>query len=139
MTSKRFQSLLEEARQTDNYWIADAQIKFTEQLHDLMEQRGVSKSELSRRIDTSPAYVTKVMSGSTNFTLTTMVRLARALGGRLQFRICAQEDHGKWVHVQGVRPARPELEKQRFRRVNVSLNDSHYEQADENELISASA
>lgn len=94
MASKRFQKLLEEARQGDDYWIADAQIKFTEQLHELMERRQISKSELARRIGSSPAYITKIMRGSTNFTLASMVQLVRALDGDLQVNVCAAEDYG---------------------------------------------
>lgn len=87
MASKRFQKLLEQARQGDDYWIAEAQVEFTEQLHELMQRRRATKSELARRIGSSPAYVTKVMRGSTNFTLATMVRLTRALEGRLEIKI----------------------------------------------------
>jgi len=97
MTSKRFQNLLDQARQADDYWIADAQVSFTESLHDLMERRQVSKSELARRIDSSPAYITKVMRGSTNFTLASMVRLVRALGGKLQIEVRADDEYGQEI------------------------------------------
>ena len=95
MASKRFQKLLEEARQGDDYWIADAQIAFTEQLHELMERRQITKSELARRIGSSPAYITKVLRGSTNFTLASMVRLVRALDGDLQIAIRTDDKHAQ--------------------------------------------
>lgn len=139
MVSKRFQKLLEQARQGDDYWIAAAQVEFTEQLHELMQRRRATKSELARRIGSSPAYVTKVMRGSTNFTLASMVRLVRALGGHLQFRVCAREDQSRWIHVHGSRPARPEVTNQTFRPLGITLNDSQFGPDAEDELISDTA
>ncbi len=140
MVSKRFQNLLKKARKTDDYWIADAQVEFTEGLHDLMQRRNVSKSELARRMDTSPAYITKVMRGTTNFTLATMVRLVRALNGRLHLRVCAEEDRSQWLHdIHGHRPIRPGIPHQSFREVPLSHNDNQYETANDNEAITATA
>ena len=70
MTTKRsFKSLIDQAKKRDSYWVGKAIHDFTEELVALMELRGVNKSELERRIDTSPAYVTKVLRGDTNFTI----------------------------------------------------------------------
>ena len=35
----------------------------------LMEQQAISKAELAKRMGVSPAYITKVLRGSNNFTL----------------------------------------------------------------------
>jgi len=143
MTSKRFQRLLEQAREQDDYWIHDALHEFTEGLYALMEQREVSKSELARRIDSSPAYVTKVMRGNTNFTLASMVRLVRALGGQLKVKVCADEDWAQWVHVRSQRPARPRVQQQAFRQIDLSRNDGRYDcrydQEQQDERLTAAA
>ena len=41
----------------------------TEEMCLLMEQQGISKSELAKRMGVSPAYITKVLRGANNFTL----------------------------------------------------------------------
>ncbi len=52
----------------------------TELVSRAMEQQGVSKSELARRIGKSKAYVTQVLGGKTNMTLRTLSDLAAAVG-----------------------------------------------------------
>ena len=53
----------------------------------MMEANGVSRGELARRLEVSPAYITKVLRGNVNFTLDSMVRLVRGAGGRSVFRL----------------------------------------------------
>jgi transcriptional regulator with XRE-family HTH domain len=101
MAEKTFSSLLAKAKERDSYWTARAVHEFTEDLYRLMEQRGVNKAELARRLDSSPAYVTKVLRGNTNFTIESMVRLARALEGRLCLHVGRSEGQTRWFDVIG--------------------------------------
>ena len=87
MVKKTFSSLLVRAKERDSYWTARAVHGFTEDLCRLMKQRGVSKAELARRLGSSPAYVTRVLRGNTNFTIESMVRMVRALDGRLSLQV----------------------------------------------------
>ena len=61
-----------------------------------MEEQRVSRAELARRMGTSRAYVTKLLDGSANFTLTTMVKVAMALGGALHLHIADQHAATRW-------------------------------------------
>ena len=74
-----FKSLFAEAEKSLAYWVEGAVLDFTSDMLKAMETQGVSRSELARRIDASPAYVTKILRGSTNFTLESMVKVAMAL------------------------------------------------------------
>lgn len=87
MKAKSFAELFARAEKTNEYWTADAIYSFTENLHRLTEEMGVSRSELARRLGTSPAYVTKIFRGDVNFTVETMVKLARAIGYGLELRL----------------------------------------------------
>ncbi len=89
MSQKSFSALKERVKNLEYYWIADAKHTFTEELFKLARVKGVSKSELARRLGKSPAYITKVFRGDTNFTLATMIRLVRALGGRLHIHVAS--------------------------------------------------
>ena len=87
MKRKTFSELFQEAERHEDYWVAGAIMEFTESLVREMERQGLSRVELARRLGASPAYVTKILRGKVNFTLATMVRLARALGTELHVQL----------------------------------------------------
>ena len=78
-TEARFEELARASRSRDSYWLSRAILEFTEQVYGAMEEEAVSKSALAERLNTSSAYVTKMLRGDTNFTLKTMVKVARRL------------------------------------------------------------
>jgi transcriptional regulator with XRE-family HTH domain len=84
---KSFRDLFERARKRDEYWIARYKLEFTEQLHRLMVQKGETRASLAKKLGKSPAYITKIFRGNVNFTLESMVRLVRALGGGLRIEM----------------------------------------------------
>jgi transcriptional regulator with XRE-family HTH domain len=81
VTAKTFADLYREAEKHDDYWVAGLIHDFTEALARRMEEQGVSRAELARRLGTSQAFVTKVLRGNVHLTLATLVKLARAVGG----------------------------------------------------------
>jgi transcriptional regulator with XRE-family HTH domain len=87
MKKKSFKELIDEAKDRDTYWTASMILDFTEGLHKIMEANGVTRSDLARRLRVSPAYITKVLRGNVNFTVDSMVRLARAAGGEVSIHI----------------------------------------------------
>jgi transcriptional regulator with XRE-family HTH domain len=70
------------AKQNPAYWAEDLLLVAAERLRDAMDQEGVTRSELARRLDVSPAYITKVLRGHANMSLETLARLAFFLGKR---------------------------------------------------------
>jgi transcriptional regulator with XRE-family HTH domain len=84
---KSFKDLFESARKRDEYWIARYKLEFTEQLQRLMEQKRETRASLARKLGKSPAYLTKIFRGNVNFTMESMVRLVRALGGSLRIEM----------------------------------------------------
>lgn len=97
MEEKSFRKLFEEAEKHDDYWISALILDFTENLHRLMKKKNIKKSELAKQLGTSAAYITKVLRGDANFTLKTMFRLAKAVGGNLQLRVVSDETEIQWV------------------------------------------
>lgn len=86
-----FKDTFEAAAEQDEFWTELAILEFTSQLSRLMQEQNISKVELARRLGTSPAYVTKVFRGDANFTMRSMVKLARILGGRFAPKVDAPE------------------------------------------------
>ncbi|MBI4660753.1 MAG: helix-turn-helix transcriptional regulator [Verrucomicrobia bacterium] len=85
--SKSLPSLLARARGSKAYALEGVKLEFTEQIVALMEAAGVSKAMLAARLAVAPAYVTKVLGGTTNFTLESMAKIARALGAELRLQL----------------------------------------------------
>lgn len=83
MKPRTFPELFQEAERHEDYWVAGAILEFTEGVVREMERQGITRTELAQRLGATPAYVTKILRGKVNFTLATMVRLARALDAEL--------------------------------------------------------
>lgn len=125
--SKQNYNPLDRFRGTLDYELANAEMDFTDSLETLMQRRGVNNSELARRIETSPAYITKILRGSTNFTLETMVKLVRALDGELHVRACAKEDQARWFHAirsDGIKASRTSSIPKPTKRTQYRLGES---------------
>lgn len=86
-----FEHLFELAAEQEEFWTATAIMEFTEELSRWMEQNRVSRSELAARIGVSAPYITKILKGNVNFTIDTMVRLARAVGANLQLHLAPMD------------------------------------------------
>jgi transcriptional regulator with XRE-family HTH domain len=87
-----FAKLLEEAKKRDAYWVADAIYTFTKELHQLTENKGLSRDELACLTGFSPAYITRIFRGDVNLNIHTMVRLARCVGARLHLHLVPEGD-----------------------------------------------
>lgn len=92
-----YRQLLLDARSSVDYWVDVPITEFVEGIHRLMEERGVSRAELARRLGTSRAYVTKLLGGNANFTLETMTKVAMALGAKVHVHVSDQAAHTRWV------------------------------------------
>lgn len=96
MKYKSFEEFFEEARKHLDFWVEGAILEVTEELYRKMEELGLTKSELARRVGTSPAYVTKVFRGDANFTLKTIVKFARALESDVRFHLAPHRSITYW-------------------------------------------
>jgi transcriptional regulator with XRE-family HTH domain len=107
MKKKSFKELIDEAKGRDTYWTASMILDFTEGLHKIMEANGVTRSDLARRLGVSPAYITKVLRGNVNFTVDSMVRLARAAGGEVSIHIAPRNkrERNSSYRKQGMKKA----------------------------------
>jgi transcriptional regulator with XRE-family HTH domain len=103
-----YRQMFEKAEASVDYWLAGPVTDFTEDLCRLMKEKKISRAELARRIGSSRPYVTKLLSGSANFTLTTMVKLAMAVGGALRIHISDRQAVTHWHdEIRGEGKSRP--------------------------------
>ena len=86
---KSFAGIFDQTRQTDAFWEEGAILSFTGSVMERLEALGMTKKNLADMLNVSPAYVTKLIGGSNNFTLRTMVRIARQLKCELNISLRA--------------------------------------------------
>jgi predicted transcriptional regulator len=89
-------------------------LSFTEEVLRRMEEVGMTKSDLASKLDVEPAAVSKLIGGTNNFTLKTMVRIARALRSRLKFSLSA------------IKPVSPTYHEELIVSRNVSASPRYY-------------
>lgn len=70
---------LERAKTRLAYYEEGLFIDVAARVIDAMENRDVTRSELARRLNVSPAYITKVLRGHANLSLESLAKLAFAL------------------------------------------------------------
>lgn len=97
--NKSFKELAEQARKSNAYFVQGAILDFTEDVVSRMEAQGITKAELANRIGSSPAFVTKLLSGSNNFTLETMVKVSLAVEGELRVHVHPKGSICHWIDV----------------------------------------
>ena len=107
MKANSFTKLFEKAKERETYLTASIILEFTEGLYELMQVNNLSRKELAKRLGTSPAYITKILRGDINFTVDSMVRLAKAAGGIIQIHVGQEEV--RWFEIaQGEKEELPE-------------------------------
>jgi transcriptional regulator with XRE-family HTH domain len=65
------------------FWEELAILGFTSTIAERMEAEGITNTQFAQKMGVSPAFVTKLINGTNNFTIKTMVKVARALGTEL--------------------------------------------------------
>jgi transcriptional regulator with XRE-family HTH domain len=124
MAKKSYKALLREAKQSDSYWIEALKVEVASSLARVARQQQISKADLAGKLGTSKAYITKVFRGDTNFTIETLVKLARAVDAKWVVELLPEHGlaesppsavtntHGNWsvtlssvFHVEAVKDA----------------------------------
>src|SRR6266480_419873 len=85
-SSERLEELSLRIEQSEMFDIEGAKFDISEHVFSMMELRGVSKATLARSLGKSRSYVTKILQGNANFTLESLVKIARALDCKLDVR-----------------------------------------------------
>ena len=85
--SKKLQDKVIDAMKTDAYWVEKAKLNFALDLDKCRKEKGLSGKTLAEKLGTSAAYISKVFRGDANLTLESMVKLAHAIGAKVEIRL----------------------------------------------------
>lgn len=104
MSTRSFKELFAEAEKHPDFHKELAILEFTEELWRVMQEKGVSGTELGRRIGSSQAYISRVLNGGANFTLGTMTKLAMGLGMELKMHLAPAHAVTVWRDYYAMGP-----------------------------------
>jgi len=87
-----FKEKLERFKDDVDFLTEKAILDFTEQVVSRMEENGITRAELARRLNVSKVFITKLLNGNPNLTIKTMVSLARILDRDLKVELRGERD-----------------------------------------------
>jgi transcriptional regulator with XRE-family HTH domain len=124
-----FEELFQRAEERIGYWVELGKLEFTEEMLARMKERGLKKSQLATALGAKPAFVTRLVSGHNNFTLETMVRVARALDCEFRCHLQPAGTKACWIDVLKDEPARqrPAWTPDKFRVIQTIRPDFTHE------------
>ena len=105
-----FEEMFQRAEERTGYWVELAKLDFTEDMLARMKERDVNKSQLASRLGVPPGLVTKLASGQNNFTIQTMVRIARALDSQFRCHLQPVGTKTSWIDLLKEEPQRDAVE-----------------------------
>ncbi len=120
---------LELARQTHEYKVEGVSLEFTEQIMRRMQELGMSRSELARKVGVKPSYITKILRGDTNYTLDSMVKIATVLDSTFRCNLepvgCKSQLFYILDQVQRNNKNKPNIDPNEYRSFDIdSVNES---------------
>ena len=97
-------SKLKEFKKSWEYLAEGMKIDFSSRVYDFMQTKGINRTELAKRLGTSPAYVTKILSGTANPSLETMAKIAHALDTKIEIELA---ENNTWQTVSAAAVEQP--------------------------------
>jgi len=79
-TDRNYEAVRQRARRSHAYWAERLKLRAADEIARLMEEEGVSRSELARKMGNAPSFVTKILRGEHNFSFDTFSKVGIALG-----------------------------------------------------------
>jgi transcriptional regulator with XRE-family HTH domain len=104
------EKMLDSVKDSFEFRLEKIILDLTEQVCKRMQDRQITRTQLARDLNVSPAAVTKILNGNSNFTLRTLLSLGDALNLDLgiEFRpkeISVQGSLGVWTQAGNVQEA----------------------------------
>lgn len=98
MTSS-FSDFFDGLGETSGYLAEKLSVAFLAELNTQMKSLDVSNAELARRMDVSPAYITKVFRGPSNLSVETLAKLAKAVDCEVHLHLASCNARVRWLDV----------------------------------------
>lgn len=70
----------EEILRSTAYWLTKVQIRVFNLLNSYMEENNLTQKQVAEKLDVSPSYVSQILNGNFNFTISKLIELALLVG-----------------------------------------------------------
>lgn len=70
----------EEILRGSGYWLAKVQIQVFNLLNTYMEENNLTQKQVAEKLNVSPSYVSQILNGNFNFTISKLIELALLVG-----------------------------------------------------------
>lgn len=70
----------EEILRGSGYWLAKVQIQVFNLLNTYMEENNLNQKQVAEKLNVSPSYVSQILNGNFNFTVSKLIELALLVG-----------------------------------------------------------
>jgi len=70
----------EELLNSQTYWLTTVQIEVFNLLNTYMEENNLSQKQVAEKLKVSPSYVSQILNGNFNFTISKLIELALLVG-----------------------------------------------------------
>jgi transcriptional regulator with XRE-family HTH domain len=97
--SQRYATLFEQAETSVAYWSTPPLTEFSRSLDRLIRMKLTSQAALATKMGVSRAYISKVLRGDSNLTVTAMAKIAMALGAVIHIHVAEKNVGVRWVEV----------------------------------------
>lgn len=143
MSNER-QSLGEWSAKSLSYFVEGAIVEFAESLYARMQELSLSKSDLAKKLNCKPSYITKVLRGSTNFTLSSMAKIAMTLNCDLIISLKPRESRQDWAGISQYQETPQRISQSSLTLLNqwpnvrgsfITSKLGHAQKYDDNELV----
>jgi plasmid maintenance system antidote protein VapI len=82
-------------------------LEAVEELLQFMKRKGINRSELAERMGVPPSRITKLLNGSENLTIATLVRAGRSVGAELKLHFQPAKPAAKTQKAQSKSDSKP--------------------------------
>jgi transcriptional regulator with XRE-family HTH domain len=118
--SQSLHNFKEETQKLVTYWVEKAKLDFAKALEQRRKYNHIQYSVFANKLSNSAAYISKVFRGDTNLTIESMVKLARATGGRIEINI-VDEDGSTRLSVN--QSPKPKIKMNKQTSLSISIQD----------------
>jgi plasmid maintenance system antidote protein VapI len=96
---KSFKDLYKQSYDSPIFLSEQLKLHFLAEVKRKMDEQGVTKSALAKRINSSPAYISKLFGGPTNMSAETMAKLANALDTKVHIHLASKDASVRWFDL----------------------------------------
>lgn len=89
--------IIKKTQNSDTFLAQKLSIQFARNVEDMMSKKGLKQKDLAEKMGVSAAYVSKVLNGNINMTLSTMSKIAKALNCNISEPVLYGNLDGKFV------------------------------------------